>query len=92
MTDGRAVNPYSLVEVNKVWRGVKPHPVTALLQYGGKHVRGTSLAVGACHVYGLILSVWMIEMLIQRLGITQSLLISTSAHLFKGRRYVIQIF
>ena len=47
---GRAVYTDAFAEIHQVGRGVKPHAVSRLLQYGSQCMGTGAFAIGSCHV------------------------------------------
>ena len=87
-----AVHADALSEVHQMWTRVEPYAIACLLQDGCQCVAYRSLAVGACHVDGLIGPVGVAHVFVQRQRIVQSFLIRSSSNVLEHRSCIVQVF
>ena len=86
-----SVDPDSFAEVHQMRTRVQADPVARRLQDGGQRVADAALAVGAAHVDGMVRLVRMAEVLVQPVGVLQSLLIRSGPDVLEQGGYVEEV-
>ena len=89
--DALAIDADALAEVNKVRGCIEPDAQASFLQDACQRVGNRPLAVGACHMDGLVLLMGMSVVGVEGLGGLQARLISRRSDVFEHRCGVVEI-